>query len=188
MRLTDTMLMQTSDEDLAGLAQNGDADAFGILLTRHYDLIFRLAFRCLGRRDAAEDLAQDICAALPAKIMGFRAEARFTTWLYRVVTNAATDRLRQQQSRARASNAWGEVEQLRRETAAEQQAEITWLNQAMQRLSPELCQTVALVLGDDLSHAEAAKILDLSEGTISWRMSKVRETLRRIAKEEEAIR
>ena len=58
----------------------------------------------------------------------------------------------------------------------------------MQRLTPELRQTVALVLGDDLSHAEAAKILDLSEGTISWRMSKVRETLRRIAKEEEAIR
>ncbi|MCA8868604.1 MAG: RNA polymerase sigma factor [Rhodobacteraceae bacterium] len=180
--------MQTSDEDLAGLAQNGDADAFSLLLTRHYDLIFRLAFRCLGRRDAAEDLAQDICAALPAKIIGFRGEARFTTWLYRVVANAATDRLRQQRSRQKAGFAWGETEQLRRESATEKQAELIWLEQAMQRLTPELRQTVALVLGDDLSHAEAAKILDLSEGTISWRMSKVRETLRRIAKEEEAIR
>ncbi|CAD0186898.1 magnesium chelatase subunit D [Ruegeria sp. THAF57] len=49
-------------------AANGDANAFAALLERHYDRIFRLAFRLLGRADQAEDLTQDICLALPAKI------------------------------------------------------------------------------------------------------------------------
>ena len=64
--------MKTSDEDLALAAAGGDADAFSTLLARHYDRVFRLAFRLTGRADRAEDLTQDICAALPVKIAGFR--------------------------------------------------------------------------------------------------------------------
>ena len=93
------MRMKTSDEDLARAAAKGDADAFASLLARHYDRIFRLAFRLTGRADQAEDLTQDICAVLPAKIAGFRAEAKFTTWLYRVVVNAAEDARRRREAR-----------------------------------------------------------------------------------------
>ena len=52
--------METSDEDLVRAAVQGDAQAFQILINRHYDLIFRLAFKTFGNRADAEDLAQDI--------------------------------------------------------------------------------------------------------------------------------
>ena len=82
---------ESSDEALARAAAGGDRAAFSALLQRHYDRLFAFCFRLTGARDRAEDLTQDICAALPAKLGGFRGEARFTTWLYRVAVNAAHD-------------------------------------------------------------------------------------------------
>jgi RNA polymerase sigma-70 factor, ECF subfamily len=181
------MRMETSDEDLVRAAVQGDAQAFQILINRHYDLIFRLAFKTFGNRADAEDLAQDICTRLPHKLCSFRAEARFTTWLYRVTLNAATDRLRSRQTRARANNNWGEVEQMQRAETAEKQAELDWLNRAMTHLPDDLRQTVALVLGEDLTHAVAAGVLGISECTVSWRMSEVKRILRAMAKEQERI-
>ena len=58
------MLMDTPDETLAEAAAGGDRAAFAVLLGRHYDRIFALAFRLTGSRADAEDLAQEICAAL----------------------------------------------------------------------------------------------------------------------------
>jgi RNA polymerase sigma-70 factor (ECF subfamily) len=59
-----------------------------------------------------------------------------------------------------------------------------WLTTAMQRLSPELRDTVALVLGEDLTQSQAGEILGVSEGTIAWRMSEVKKRLRAMAAED----
>ena len=102
------MLMDTPDETLATAAAAGDRAAFAVLVERHYDRVFGLACRLTGQRAEAQDLAQDICAALPAKLRGWRGEARFTTWLYRVVVNAVHDQRRRQATRARAASGWGD--------------------------------------------------------------------------------
>jgi RNA polymerase sigma-70 factor (ECF subfamily) len=179
------MRMETSDENLVAMALTGDADAFGTLVSRHYDLIFRLGFRFLGNRAEAEDLAQDICVSLTTKLPSFRAEAKFSTWLYRVCVNAAKDRVRKRQSRAKAARGWGDVEQITRAAATEAQAEQRWLQQALSTLPPDLLETVSLVLGEDMTHKQAAEVLNLTEGTISWRMSEVKKHLRAIAEAEE---
>lgn len=178
------MRMNVSDEDLARAAIAGDGDAFSSLVARHYDRIFRLSFRLTGARAEAEDLCQDICAALPAKIAAFRSEARFTTWLYRLVMNAAHDRRRRAATRARAADGWGEVEQARRAEATETAEALDWLTTAMRALPGELRDTVALVL-DEVTHAEAAQILGVSEGTVSWRMSEVKKRLRALKEAED---
>ena len=133
-------------------------------------------YRYTGNRSAAEDLTQDICAALPAKLAGFRGSARFSTWLYRVAVNAAHDRRRRQASHARAADGWGDWELARRAEIAETTAQVDWLMQAMARLNDDLRDTLALVL-DELSQAEAAEILGVSEGTISWRVSQAKKHL-----------
>ena len=92
------MRMSVTDEALALAAAAGDREAFAALLERRYDGLFRLCFRLCGSRTEAEDLTQDICAALPAKLAGFRADAKVSTWLYRVVVNLSTDRLRRRRS------------------------------------------------------------------------------------------
>ncbi len=178
------MLMDTSDETLAEAAQRGDRDAFASLVARQYDRIFGLAYRMTGSRAEAEDLAQDICMALPAKLASYRRTARFTTWLYRVTVNAAHDRRRRAATRARAADGWGDWELARQADMAEGAAAQDWLAGAMARLSPELRDTVALTLGEELSQAEAAEVLGLSEGTVAWRMSEVKKRLRDVARAE----
>jgi len=181
------MLMERDDLDLVTDMLAGDADAFEQLLSRHYDLIFRLAYRLLGAKDAAEDLTQDICASLPTRLTSFRREAKFTTWLYRVVNNAAIDQLRRKKSQTKAADGWGDVERDRQAIAAEQTANRIWLDQAMNSLNDEHRQTLALTLGEGLSHAEAAEVLGVSEGTISWRMSEIKKALKRLHEEEERL-
>ena len=119
--------MTTGDTDLALAAAGGDRDAFGVLLSRHYDRLFGLCFRLTGRRDLAEDITQDICLALPAKLANFRAEARFTTWLYRIAVNATHDHRRRTATRAKAASGWGDWELNRRAEQAETAEALDWL-------------------------------------------------------------
>ena len=176
--------METTDEILAQSAAGGDREAFSLLSRRNYDRLFGLCFRLTGTRADAEDLTQDICAALPAKLAGFRGEARFTTWLWRVAVNAAHDRRRRAATRARHADGWGDWEVNRRASDHEAAEAADWLTQAMRELNEDLRDTLALVL-DGATHAEAGEVLDVSEGTISWRMSEAKKRLRTLREMED---
>lgn len=172
--------MTAGDEELALAAAGGDRTAFSVLLERHYDRVFRLAFRLTGARDVAEDLTQDICLALPGKLKGFRADARFTTWIYRVTVNAAHDWRRKAATRARAGAGWGDWEIARQAEATEAQEAADWLAVAMTALPEDLRDTLALVLDGGLTQREAGEVLGLSEGTVAWRMSEVKRRLKEL--------
>ncbi len=178
------MRMDVSDEDLAEAAARGDRTAFSALMERCYDRLFRLAFRLTGSRAEAEDLTQDVCAALPAKITRFGGQALFTTWLYRVVVNAAHDRRRRLASHRRAAEGWGAWEIARLEADAESAQQVDWLITAMRSLPDDLRDTLALVL-DEVTHAQAAAILGISEGTVSWRISEAKKKLKEIRTQED---
>lgn len=177
------MRMTTSDEDLAEAAAAGDGAAFACLLDRHYDRLFAFCFRLTGSRAEAEDLTQDICAALPAKLAGYQRRARVTTWLYRVAVNAAHDQRRKRASYVKAVTGWGDWE-IRRTAADRDKGEKQeWLTHAMSHLAQDLRDTLALVL-DDMTHAQAAEVLGVTEGTISWRISKAKKALRAMQEQE----
>nr|WP_040753505.1 RNA polymerase sigma factor [Wenxinia marina] len=177
--------MDTTDESLARAAAGGDRAAFAALLERHYDRLFRLAFRLTGSRAEAEDLTQDVCAALPAKLASFRGAAKVTTWLWRVMVNAAHDRRRRRTVHAKAAEGWGDWELNRRAGNDEAAARTDWLMAALGRLPDDLRDTLALIL-DDLTHAEAGEVLGISEGTVSWRVSEAKKRLKRMKEEEQA--
>jgi len=172
---------------MAAEAAAGSAEAFRALLGRHYDLMYRVAFRTLGQQADAEDLVQEICTALPKKLASFKANAKFESWLCRVVINAGRDLMRKRGAHTRAANGWGDVEIMQRAAASEKKENLSWLSRAMQRLSPDLRETVALVLGEEMTHAQAGKALGLSEGSVSWRMSEVKKELRLMAQAEEML-
>ena len=177
--------MNVSDENLANAAADGDRTAFAALIERVYDRIHALSYRLTGSAADAEDLTQDICAALPAKLQGFRGEARLQTWLYRVVVNAVHDARRRNAMRSKASTGWGDWEIARQADLAETAERRAWLILAMNRLTPpELRDTLVLML-EGLSHAEIGAILGVSEGTVSWRISEAKKKLK-LAKETEA--
>ena len=180
------MKMETSDEILVDRAQAGDGDAFGQLLERHYDMILRLGYRMLGTQSLAEELAQDLCCALPAKLGSFRGDAKFSTWLYRVTMNAAKDYLRKQRTHENAQKGWGDMFELQQHDASEKANDRAWLAQAMTVLPPDIRETLVLILTEDMKQAEAAEVLGVPEGTISWRISEAKKHLRALAQSEEA--
>lgn len=178
------MRMQTEDEALAMAAGQGDRAAFATLIDRHYDRIFRIAWRLSGSKDHAEDLAQEVCMKLPRALRGFRGDAKFTTWLYRVTLNAARDAGRKAGTRAKAAEAYlreADVHVM----ADGEDALSGWLARAMAALKPDLAETAALIVGEGLAQAEAAAALGVSPGTIAWRMSEVKKALSAIAEADE---
>ena len=81
--------VDTSDETLAGRAAAGDEPAFEALVIRYQARVFRLARRLTGEDGDAQDALQDAFLQVHRHLPSFRGEARFSTWLYRIATNAA---------------------------------------------------------------------------------------------------
>ena len=181
-------MIDDADGALACRAAAGDRDAFAALLERHYDLIYRVGVRVLGDAEEAADVAQDVCVGLPAKLGSYRAQSRFTTWLYRVVVNAARDALRRKAARSRGERGYAELDVLMRAETTARECESSWLREALGQLSEELRTTVCLVLEEGLRHAEAGEVLGVSEATVSWRMHEVRKRLRALVEHERTQR
>jgi len=95
-------------EALIMLAASGDAAAFRSLLDRHYDRVFRVVYSVVRNQSDAEDITQDIWAAMPKKLRHWRGEAKVTSWLHRIALNAAKDALRKSATRATAALTLGE--------------------------------------------------------------------------------
>jgi RNA polymerase sigma-70 factor (ECF subfamily) len=173
--------MMAEDCKLADRAQRGDRDAFRQLLERHYDTAYRVAYRFLRHSEDAEDVAQDICLALPAKLGSFQARSRFSTWFYRVVVNACRDHLRKRRSTEALQSSYAMFRDMDGADCVDDAERLDWLNQALAALEPALRETAILVLSEDLSHAETARALGCAEGTVSWRMAEVRKRLKALA-------
>jgi RNA polymerase sigma-70 factor (ECF subfamily) len=164
-----------ADEGLVAAAAAGDRAAFEALLRRHYDRVHGLAGQLTGSRTDADDIAQEVCCTLVEKIGSFRGEAKFTTWLTGITFNACRDFRRRRRSLG------GMLERLTVlagiADAPSDPYDAIWVKSAVARLKPALRDTVVLVAGQQLTHAEAAAVLGVSENTVSWRMHEARRIL-----------
>ncbi|MGH3437227.1 MAG: RNA polymerase sigma factor [Sciscionella sp.] len=87
-------MTQRTDSELVAAAQRGDHAAFDVLVRRHTTRLFRIALRLVGDPADAEDVVQDAWISVWRALPKFRGDAAPSTWLYRVVTNAALAQLR----------------------------------------------------------------------------------------------
>ncbi|MFN3701028.1 MAG: sigma-70 family RNA polymerase sigma factor [Alphaproteobacteria bacterium] len=153
-----------SDEDLMIRIQAHDHQAFAALVRRHSSMFYGCAFRVCGRQEEAEDAVQDAFLKLwnNPKIWQPDRGAKFTTWFYRVVVNAATDRLRKNKRYSPTDSA--PLEAMPDHTAAqdeqliasdEQQA----LEEAIQTLPERQKLALNLCFYEGLSNKEAAETL-----------------------------
>lgn len=162
------------DADVISAAIAGDRDAFEALLRRHYDRIHGLAWQLTGSRADADDIAQDVCCALVEKIAAFRREAKFSTWLCGIVYNACRDLQRRRRSFGGFTARLAVLAGLARAPDGRDLYDAIWLKSAIMRLKPAYRDAAILVVGQQLSHGEAATILGIAESTVSWRMHEVR--------------
>jgi RNA polymerase sigma factor (sigma-70 family) len=165
---------EPADDELVSRASRGDRAAFESLLRRHYELMHRVAWRMTGSQADAQDICQDVCCALVERIGSFRGEAKFTTWLIGIVRNACHDHYRRSSSVARMK---GHLTVLAGTATPPDGRDLFrrgWLASALARLEPLLRETVVLVAGEGMTHAEAAQVLGVAESTVSGRMLEVR--------------
>lgn len=183
-----TMEKAVPDAELARNAASGDRTSFAVLVERHYGFIFRIAWRLSGNRADAEDIAQDVCARLGAAIRTYRGGAAFTSWLYAIVANAARDAARKHVRETAKADAWG-MQALAEgaEIVApepDDPAEALWA--AVRLLPPKQQEAVTLVYGEEMSHAEAADLMGVSEPTVSWHIHEAKKRLKQILSAGEA--
>jgi RNA polymerase sigma-70 factor, ECF subfamily len=172
---------EPSDAMLLRQHAAGDTAAFGLLFTRHKDRLWAVALRVTCNPDDAADALQDAMISAFRRAADFRGESAVTTWLHRIVVNAALDLLRR---RSAHSVGWsGDPDDLpvteprqATDSAAATESRLD-VDAAMRTLPPP--QRAALVLVDMLGYpvADVAVILGVSEGTVKSRCARGRARL-----------
>ena len=161
------------DTALIEKAVSGDKGAFEALLSNWYDVMFKMAYKYCGNRSDAEDITQEACIKLARSIGTFSYKSAFSTWLYRLVINAAIDfQRRQKPARPLEEGFMG--------ACAPDAEDQTYAHEILRQVYalPEKEKTaILLVMGEGMTHAQAAEIMDCKEKTISWYISEARKKL-----------
>jgi len=171
---------EASDETLVARVAEGDRAAYAGLVLRHTDRFLALAERLLGTRGEAEDVLQDAFSRLWTHADRFDPEvARFTTWFYRVVANACTDRLRRRGRSQPLPEHWDSVDPGPRadEKLAENQR-ARRVRDALDELPERQKVAVTLCYFEGLTNVEAAEVLSISVKALESLLVRARRGLR----------
>ena len=174
------------DAQLVARSLKQDHEAFGQLIDRHAAVIVNLAYRMVGNRAEAEDLAQETFLAAFKALSTFRADSKFSTWLYRIAANKCKDWLRAK----RPGQGLNDVdvdetldihvaEERTPEHVLSQQQVAQELEQAIQRLPPLYREAFVLKHVEGLSYEEMQEILGVNGDTLKMRVYKGRLQLSR---------
>jgi RNA polymerase sigma-70 factor, ECF subfamily len=169
-------LQERDDTTLARLAAVGDRDALDVLLNRHVDRVHAICRRILGNPDDALDAAQEALIAIARAVPRFDGRSAFTTWMYRVATNAALDELRRRGRRPTPTETLVEPRASASSGPEAAGARID-IDAALARIPEEY--RVAVVLRDlcDLDYTQIGEVLQLPPGTVRSRISRGRAAL-----------
>jgi RNA polymerase sigma-70 factor (ECF subfamily) len=172
-----------ADGDLVLRSQRGDRDAFEELVRRHADRLYAVVLRFLSDRHEAEEVTQETFIRAWRGIAGFKREAQFFTWLYRIGVNEAHRRAsRLPPAGVISSLEEDAVEPPDRAQGPHGRAEQRDLRRALERgiraLDPEYRAPLILRDVEGLSTAQAAAIMDLGEAAFKSRLHRARLALR----------
>ena len=168
--------------------QHGDVDAFGLLVTAYEKNVYNVALQMLGNREDAQDIAQEAFLKAYNSLSSFRGDSKFSSWLYRIVSNLCLDFKRRQGRRPSSSltveDDDGENVQL--DIADESQSPETLLERKLTReavrrglaeLPDEQRQILLLREIQGLSYEEIGEAMGLEAGTVKSRIFRARKKL-----------
>jgi RNA polymerase sigma-70 factor (ECF subfamily) len=176
---------RTDDTALLASARAGDSEALGQLLTSQYDRCYGVCRRILNSQEDARDATQEAMIAIARGLAGFDGRSSFSTWCYRVTTNAALDELRRRRRRPEpASDRLEESDEgshqfsgTGRDRLAGAVTDRLTVERALAQLPED--QRVAVVLRDlaDLDYEEIGEVLGIPIGTVRSRIFRGRAAL-----------
>lgn len=171
-------------------AKGGDQDAFAELVTAHQDRIYTLCLRMTEDREDAQDAAQEAFLNAWRGLASFQGDSSFSTWLYRLASNACIDLLRKRKRRQERENFCslddeeaGWLEPAAPGAGPEEELERKERRQALERELRALPdhQREILVMRDvsGLSYQEIGELLSLDLGTVKSRLARARLALKK---------
>ncbi len=171
---------QDPDKDLIQRIQRGDQSAFNQLVLKYRNRVMGVATRMLGDRVEAEDLSQDVFVKVYNALQGFKGEALFSTWLYRVTANSCLNHRKKQARERQVTKIVDDPEPILADGGSNPQALLerkelkSFLERAIRDLPEE--QRMVLILRDieGLSYEEIAGSLGLELGTVRSRLHRAR--------------
>jgi RNA polymerase sigma-70 factor, ECF subfamily len=167
----------SDDRALVRAAQAGDERALNRLLERHYDRVHAICRRMMGNEPDAQDATQDALIALVRGLPRYDGRAAFTTWAYRVTTNACIDELRRRRRRPLTSMEAVEATSVSESDLDDGLADRLLIDEALAGLPPEFRAAVVLRDGLGLDYNEIAAVLDIPAGTVRSRIARGRRAL-----------
>jgi RNA polymerase sigma-70 factor, ECF subfamily len=185
-----TPLDTSSDAELVRLATGGNDLAFAQIMRRHNRLLFRTARSILKNDDDTQDALQEAYLRAWRALAGFRADARLSTWLVRIVVNEALGRLRRHGAQVVPLNAAmdtdEETPEMQMQADPEEQPEHLAIRAQVRRqiearidTLPDAFRTVFMLRGvEELSVEEVSAALDIPEATVRSRFFRARGILR----------
>src|SRR5271170_4695783 len=176
------MVLEGNDREVIEACRRGDREAFRALFETYQDRVYSIALRYSGDPAVAMDIAQETFLKLLSRIGEFRSEARFDSWLYRVVANACLDHRRSSRRFLPLLEDLVNLFTVRRETVlqellrTEMQQEV---QQMVAALAPDQRIVVVLRYTENLSYEEIAEALGCSLGTVGSRLNRAHKVLER---------
>jgi RNA polymerase sigma-70 factor (ECF subfamily) len=168
---------EPSDRELLARHSAGDPDAFGELVRRHRDRLWRVALRTLGNPDDAADAVQDALVSAFRAAGGYRGEAAVTTWLHRIVVNACLDLARRRTARPTTPLVDSPALDLPAADMLGQRETGTEILAALRELPTEQAAAIVLVDVEGYPVADVAEMLDVPTGTVKSRCARGRARL-----------
>jgi RNA polymerase sigma factor (sigma-70 family) len=168
------------EAELVPLAQKGDQAAFGALVRRHQDRIYRHLLNLTGSREDALELAQDVFIKAWEALPSWRPDAQFHTWIYRIASNAALDVLRRRkivQFVTLEDDYDAPSQQPGPEAQLQGRQRMRNVDAALARLPAEHREIILLREVEGLSYDELATTLSIDQGTVKSRLARARAAL-----------
>lgn len=187
--MTTVPIPDRADDELVKLAQGGDNRAFDELVRRYRDKVYRLSYKILRHEEDAAEALQDAFLSAYRGLKNFKAESTFSTWLYRIATNASLMKYRRRREghvsleQSQNPDASGEPMQIP-DWSAQPLADLLnsetreVMEEGVDRLPEDLRTVFVLRDIEGLSNADVAEVLDLSVAAVKSRLHRARIVLR----------
>lgn len=183
---------EKSDEEIAGIVQSGDADAFGVLIDRYGAKMSRYARKFISNGDDIEDLVQEVFIKSYVNIQSFDIKRKFSPWLYRIAHNEFINALKKRKRAAlplpeHEINQPGLIAKEKADKPTNENEIKKILNQCLSKLDLKYREPLVLYYFEEMGYREIADILRLPVSTVGVRLSRAKEKLKEIYENENKI-
>ena len=162
--------------------RDGEVGRLGILFERHHVALYNYFLRQTGRREAGDDLVQEVFLRMLKYRQGYRGDSPFTVWMYRIARNAWVDYLK----KTKRETPWDEqVEEPVSDDPLpgqelEENQQLAQLRRALARLAPEKREVLVLSRYQEMKYEEIAGLLGCAVGTVKARVHRALKDLKEI--------